>query len=565
MPRRLATRAGKRSGAAGFCADRLAGLRVLDLTRLLPGGYCTLLLADHGADVIKVEDTGAGDYARADPPSFASLNRGKRSIQLDLKSEGGRKAFLRLAASADVVVESFRPGVMDRLAWAGTCCEREPVAGLLRDHRLRAGRAAALARRARPQLPGARRRAGAERRRGGPPVQAAAQIADIAGGALMAAFGIMAALRSGSGQSWTSRWPTARCRCWRCRPPGCCAGGDVPRRGELVLGGRLLCYASTSAPTASCRSARWSRILAAFCRGVGREDLVAHQFDAPGSGRTARWRRCCRRGRARSGRRSTPSTTAAWRPSWSSTRSWADEQVAARGMVVEGLLATPVRLSRRPRTSAAAARPGSARTPPRCWARPATTRARWPRCASRGPRSDERRRVLRARSATGVIRATERTSGPWDPRHQHAGPPTALLTGLLERTAPRDDMVLARVTVEILGAVPIAEVEVSTTVERPGRSVELLAGEVRAEGRAVLRARAWRVLGSPVGTGLSPPVALPEEADAPPPQLGESFGYATRSSGAGRAGGGPTAGRRRSGRGCGSRSSRARSRRRASA
>ena len=95
----------------------------------------------------------------------------------------------------------------------------------------------------------------------------------------------------------------------------------------------------------------------------------------------------------------------------------------------------------------------------------------------------------------GRYRATERTSGPWDPRHQHAGPPSALLTGLLERTAPRDDMVLARVTVEILGAVPITEVEVATSVERPGRSVELLAGELRADGRAVLRARAWRVLG----------------------------------------------------------------------
>ena len=78
----------------------LAGLRVLDLTRLLPGGFCTLLLADFGADVIKVEDIGAGDYARADPPSFASLNRGKRSIQLDLKSEGGRDAFLRLVRDA---------------------------------------------------------------------------------------------------------------------------------------------------------------------------------------------------------------------------------------------------------------------------------------------------------------------------------------------------------------------------------------------------------------------------------------------------------------------------------
>jgi hypothetical protein len=126
----------------------------------------------------------------------------------------------------------------------------------------------------------------------------------------------------------------------------------------------------------------------------------------------------------------------------------------------------------------------------------------------------------------GRYRATERTSGPWDPRHQHAGPPSALLTGLLERTSARDDMVLARVTVEILGAVPITEVEVVTSVERPGRSVELLAGELRAGDRVVLRARAWRVLGSPVGTELEPPVALPEDADPPPPELGESFGYA---------------------------------------
>ena len=83
---RAAAGDGRRGAGAAGPVSALAGLRVLDLTRLLPGGYCTLLLADHGADVIKVEDTGAGDYARADPPSFASLNRGKRSIQLDLKS-----------------------------------------------------------------------------------------------------------------------------------------------------------------------------------------------------------------------------------------------------------------------------------------------------------------------------------------------------------------------------------------------------------------------------------------------------------------------------------------------
>jgi acyl-CoA thioesterase len=101
-----------------------------------------------------------------------------------------------------------------------------------------------------------------------------------------------------------------------------------------------------------------------------------------------------------------------------------------------------------------------------------------------------------------------------------------LLIGLLERTSPRDDMVLARVTVEILGAVPIAEVEVETSVERHGRSVELLAGELRADARPVLRARAWRVLASPVGTPEQPPAALPVAAQQPPETLGEAFGYA---------------------------------------
>jgi alpha-methylacyl-CoA racemase len=108
----------------------LSDVRVLDLTRLLPGGFCTLLLADLGADVIKVEDTGAGDYVRWAPPLYGSdehtplgtrsalylaLNRNKRSVRLDLKQEGGRQALLRLTESADVLVESFRPGVLDRL------------------------------------------------------------------------------------------------------------------------------------------------------------------------------------------------------------------------------------------------------------------------------------------------------------------------------------------------------------------------------------------------------------------------------------------------------------------
>ena len=100
---------------------------MLDLSRLLPGGFCSLLLADFGADVLKVEDTGMGDYVRWSPPYhegaedsaksalFLSLNRGKRSIRLNLKEEAGREVLLRLVREHDVLLESFRPGVMERL------------------------------------------------------------------------------------------------------------------------------------------------------------------------------------------------------------------------------------------------------------------------------------------------------------------------------------------------------------------------------------------------------------------------------------------------------------------
>jgi alpha-methylacyl-CoA racemase len=105
----------------------LAGLTVLDLSRLLPGGFCSLLLADFGADVMKVEDIGMGDYIRWSPPFyegaeesarsalFLALNRGKRSIRVDLKTGQGKQVLLRLARDADVLLESFRPGVLDRL------------------------------------------------------------------------------------------------------------------------------------------------------------------------------------------------------------------------------------------------------------------------------------------------------------------------------------------------------------------------------------------------------------------------------------------------------------------
>jgi crotonobetainyl-CoA:carnitine CoA-transferase CaiB-like acyl-CoA transferase len=113
---------------------KLDGIRVLDLSVFLPGPYLTLAMADHGAEVIKVEAPGEGDPARhiglSDGPStvlFRNLNRGKKSIVLDLKSPAGRDALLALAETADVFVESFRPGVVDRLGVGyRAICERNP-------------------------------------------------------------------------------------------------------------------------------------------------------------------------------------------------------------------------------------------------------------------------------------------------------------------------------------------------------------------------------------------------------------------------------------------------------
>ncbi|MGX7706658.1 CaiB/BaiF CoA transferase family protein [Methylobacterium sp. Gmos1] len=101
---------------------KLTGLKVVDLSVFLPGPYLTMVLADHGAEVIKVEPPGEGDPGRAIGPSdgsstvfFRNVNRGKRSIVLDLKSDEGREALLALCADADVFVETFRPGVVKRL------------------------------------------------------------------------------------------------------------------------------------------------------------------------------------------------------------------------------------------------------------------------------------------------------------------------------------------------------------------------------------------------------------------------------------------------------------------
>lgn len=120
----------------------------------------------------------------------------------------------------------------------------------------------------------------------------------------------------------------------------------------------------------------------------------------------------------------------------------------------------------------------------------------------------------------GRFRATEHTRGPWDDRLQHAGPPTALLARALERCEPRPQAQIARVTFEIVRPIPIAAVATAARIVRPGRSVELLEGELLDEvGRELVRARAWRLRTGAIELTPAPAPAV----DAPPgPEHGRS-------------------------------------------
>ncbi len=270
-------------------SSALRGLRVLDLSRLLPGGFCSLLLADFGADVIKVEDTGMGDYVRADPPAFHALNRGKRAISIDLKNPAGKQAFVRMARDADVVLESFRPGVMDRLG-VGYERLREENPRLVYCAISGYGQAGPYAQRAGHDmnylaLAGL---LGLTGEPDGAPVQAAGQIADLGGGALMAAFGILAALRerdvSGEGQFVDISMKDGALSWLAMDAARVLAGAAAPARGGAPLAGGLICYRPyRCADGWVTLGALEPKFWQAWCHGVGRPDLADRQFDAIGS------------------------------------------------------------------------------------------------------------------------------------------------------------------------------------------------------------------------------------------------------------------------------------------
>ncbi|MDQ6771777.1 MAG: CoA transferase [Candidatus Dormibacteraeota bacterium] len=270
----------------------LTGLRVLDLTRLLPGAYCTLLLADMGADVVKVEEPGQGDYMRWYPPLadgqsvlFNALNRNKRSLTLNLKAEPGRDLFRALAARADVVVEGNRPGVMDRLG-LGYEALRELNPRLVMCALTGYGQTGPWAQRAGHDLnymaiAGA---LGLNAGRGQPPHPLGVQVADLGGGAQGAAVAILGALLEvarGAPGRFLDVSMTDGALAWLAMPlTQARAEGGGLERGLLRLTGRYACYGVYECADGGFLSvaALEPKFWLALCEALERPDLVPEQY-----------------------------------------------------------------------------------------------------------------------------------------------------------------------------------------------------------------------------------------------------------------------------------------------
>ncbi|WP_254434180.1 CaiB/BaiF CoA-transferase family protein [Halobacillus sp. Marseille-Q1614] len=233
----------------------LDGIRILDLTRLLPGPYCSLLLADFGADVIKVEAPDVGDYARWNDPKigdqsalFLSLNRNKRSVTLNLKDKKDQGIFIELVKTADVLIESFRPGVMERLD-LGYDVLKKSNPQLIYCAITGYGQTGPYA-----YEPGHDLNflsySGLLHLQGQPngkPLIPSVQIGDIGGGSLMAAVGILLSIidgqKSGKGQFVDISMLDGAVSWMQTILPDSWADPDqTPGRGELTLNGGKACY-----------------------------------------------------------------------------------------------------------------------------------------------------------------------------------------------------------------------------------------------------------------------------------------------------------------------------------
>jgi alpha-methylacyl-CoA racemase len=233
----------------------LRGIRILDLSRLLPGAYASQMLADFGADVIKIEEPGSGDYGRFMPPHgasgmslyFLATNRNKRSMTLNLKSSKGREIFLRLVRQADVVLESFRPDVMERLG-LGYQQLKDVHPGLIYcaisgygqdgPYRLRAGHDLNYA--------GYAGLLHYNRGADGEPAMPATQLGDLAGGSFMAVIGIQAALvgraQTGEGRMIDVSMTEGVMSLLPLASVAYLNTGVAPQPGHSALDGGLPCY-----------------------------------------------------------------------------------------------------------------------------------------------------------------------------------------------------------------------------------------------------------------------------------------------------------------------------------
>lgn len=271
----------------------LEGIRVLDLTHMLPGPFCTMLLADMGAEVIKVENPHGGDgfrgrapYLKHEGTAFLMLNRNKKSVIVDLKDESGRKFFMDMAESADVVIEQFKPGTVDRLG-VGYEDVRKRNPSIVYCSLTGYGQTGPYS--DMPghdinylSLSGVLDTIGAE---GGSPTLPGIQIADIGGGAQWALASILLALfarqKDGEGRYLDVSMT-------RCVVPWMtlylsqyAADGTVPQRGTTKAGGRYACYRiyRTIDGRYVSLGAAEPKFWARFCEIVGKSHLIASQYE----------------------------------------------------------------------------------------------------------------------------------------------------------------------------------------------------------------------------------------------------------------------------------------------
>lgn len=271
----------------------LQGIRILDLSRMLPGPYCSMMLADLGAEVIKIEEPKIGDPTRHSPPmidgqsaAFVQVNRNKKSIALDLKQAEGRDIFLKLASTADCVLEQFRPGVVDRLGieYATVAAVNPKVVycsltGFGQDgpHRERSGHDLNYL-----ALSGVLGLTTDER---GKPVIPGVQVADLAGG-MIAGVAILAALlareRTGRGQYIDVSMCDVMLSMLPVPAAHHFAGHTIEVGGKYALSGAYPFYNvyETSDGKFMTLGALEPKFWANFCRKVGCEELISRQFDS---------------------------------------------------------------------------------------------------------------------------------------------------------------------------------------------------------------------------------------------------------------------------------------------